>query len=145
MRPEPPRRDAYRRFRPIGTRWSDNDIYGHLNNVVYYGLFDTAVNGWLIEQGLLLPGRSAIIGLVVSSGCDYFAELAFPEPVEAGLRVERIGTSSVAYGIGIFATGAERAAASGRFVHVYVDAATRRPVPVPAPMRAALAALLAPG
>ena len=112
-----------------------------MNNVVHYGLFDTVVNGWLIEQGLLEIGRSEVIGLVVSTGCDYFAELAFPDAIEGGLRVDRIGRSSVSYGIGIFRSGEPEAAAAGRFTHVYVDAATRRPVEIPAPMRARLEAL----
>lgn len=141
MKPERPRRADYPHFRPLATRWADNDVYGHLNNVVHYGLFDTVVNGWLIEQGLLEIGRSEVIGLVVSTGCDYFAELAFPDAIEGGLRVDRIGRSSVSYGIGIFRSGEPEAAAAGRFTHVYVDAATRRPVEIPAPMRARLEAL----
>ena len=145
MKPARPTRDSYPHFRPLATRWGDNDVYGHVNNVVYYGFFDTVVNGWLIEAGLLEIGRSPVIGLVVSTGCDYFAEIAFPQAIEGGLRVERIGRSSVTYGIGIFAKGAAEAAAAGRFTHVYVDAASRRPVAVPDLMREALAALAAPG
>ncbi|MEM9146809.1 MAG: thioesterase family protein [Pseudomonadota bacterium] len=141
VRPEPPARDAYRDFYPLGTRWADNDVYGHLNNVVYYALFDTAVNGWLVEAGQLTIGTSPIIGFVVSSQCDYFASLAFPDRLEAGLRVERIGRSSVTYGIGIFGLDAPLAAAAGRFTHVYVTADTRRPTPLPDAMRAALQTL----
>ena len=137
-RATPESRDRYRLFQPITTRWMDNDQYGHLNNVVYYALFDTVVNRFLIDNGLVDPLGGAMIGLVVNSHCHYFAPLAFPEPIEGGLRVDRIGASSVAYGIGIFADGAGTAAAQGGFVHVYVDSATRRPMPLPDPMRAAL-------
>lgn len=137
-RPEAPGRGAYRAFLPLSTRWGDNDIYGHLNNVVYYALFDTAVNGWLVEVGLLEVGRSEVIGLVVSSACDYFASVGFPDRLEAGLRVDRIGRSSVTYGVGIFRAGAPLAAAAGRFTHVYVTAEGHRPVPLSAPMRARL-------
>lgn len=138
--PEP--RSAYRVFRAIGTRWMDNDVYGHVNNVVYYSWFDTAVNAYLIEQGALDIERSATIGLVVETQCNYFAPLAFPQTVEAGLRVARLGGSSVRYEVGLFAQGAPHTAAAGHFVHVYVDRATRRPVPLPAPLRAALQPLL---
>ncbi|MEJ8573421.1 thioesterase family protein [Microbaculum marinum] len=137
-RPTPDSRDRYRVFQPITTRWMDNDIYGHLNNVVYYSLFDTVVNGFLVENGLVDPHSGDIIGLVVNSSCHYFAPLAFPQPIEGGLRVDRIGTSSVTYGVGIFAKDGETAAAQGGFVHVYVDAASRRPRPLPAAMRKAL-------
>jgi acyl-CoA thioester hydrolase len=116
----------------------DNDVYGHVNNVVYYSFFDTVVNGWLVERGLLDIERSPVIGLVVETTCSYFAPLAFPQAVTGGLRAERIGTSSVTYGIGIFADGAETAAAAGRFVHVYVDRERRRPAPLPDDLRAAL-------
>lgn len=127
-RPQPLARAHYRAFRPIGTRWLDNDIYGHVNNVVYYSWFDTAVNGYLIEQGALDIHAGAVIGLVVETQCHYFASLAFPQAVEAGLRVAHIGRSSVRYEVGIFAAGAPTCAARGHFVHVYVDRATRRPV-----------------
>jgi acyl-CoA thioester hydrolase len=119
----------------------DNDRYGHVNNVVYYSFFDTAVNRWLIEAGLLDLDGGEIIGLVVHTACDYFAPLAFPQDVEAGISVERIGSSSVTYRIGIFAGAAASAAASGRFTHVYVGAADRRPRPLPPRWRDALAAL----
>jgi len=138
--PEP--RSAYHVFRAIGTRWMDNDVYGHVNNVVYYSWFDTAVNAYLIEQGVLDIERGTTIGLVVETQCNYFAPLAFPQTVEAGLRVARLGGSSVRYEVGLFAQGALQTAAAGHFVHVYVDRTTRRPVPLPGPLRAALQPLL---
>jgi len=128
-------REDYRHFTRLTTRWSDNDAYGHLNNVVYYSLFDTAVNAALIEAGLLDVERSPVVGLVADTGCRYFEALAFPDAVEAGLRVAKIGRSSVRYEIAIFREGAADAAAQGHFVHVYVDRDTRRPVPVPAEVR----------
>jgi acyl-CoA thioester hydrolase len=140
-RPQPTSRDDYRVFRPIGTRWMDNDVYGHVNNVVYYSWFDTVVNGYLIEQGALDIERGETIGLVVETHCNYFAPLAFPQVVEGGLRVAATGTSSVRYEIGLFAPGEARSAARGHFVHVYVDRVTRRPVPLPAKLVAALAPL----
>jgi acyl-CoA thioester hydrolase len=124
-------RAAYEAWRDIATRWADNDPYGHVNNTVYYAWFDTAVNGWLIEAGLLDVAAGDPIGLVVETGCRYAGPLSYPEPVEVGLAVERLGTSSVRYRLGVFAKGAEDAAAEGFFVHVYVDRATRRPVPLP--------------
>lgn len=124
-------RASYRVFRPIFTRWSDNDVYGHVNNVIYYSWFDTAVNALLIERGALDIHEGATIGFVVETQCNYFAPLAFPQTVEAGIRVAHAGTSSVRYEIGLFAEGAATAAAQGHFVHVYVDRATRRPVPLP--------------
>jgi acyl-CoA thioester hydrolase len=134
-------RGDFRIFRAIPTRWHDNDVYGHVNNVVYYGWFDTAVNAWLIENGFLDPTTSEIVGLVVETGCSYFESVAFPETVEAGIAVERLGTSSVTYRIGIFRQGSEQAAAQGRFTHVYVARASQKPVPIPAPLRAALTAI----
>ena len=131
-------RDAYKAFRSIPTRWMDNDAYGHMNNVVHYSLFDTAVNGWLIDQGVLDIHRGVRIGLVVETGCRYFAEMAFPDIVTAGLRVVRLGTSSVRYEIGLFRNDDQQAAAEGFFVHVYVDAATRRPAPLDPALRACL-------
>ena len=124
-------RSAYRHFSAIATRWMDNDAYGHINNVVYYSYFDTVVNQYLIEHGALDVQRSPVIGLVVETHCNYFAPLSFPQVVEAGLRVARIGGSSVRYEIGLFGGGEPRAAACGHFVHVYVDRATRRPAPLP--------------
>ena len=130
-RPQPLPRAAYRRFVPLTTRWLDNDAYGHLNNVVYYALFDTAVNGMLIEAGALDVAAGEVIGYVVETRCNYFSPLAFPQALEAGIRVGRIGGSSVRYEIGIFAAGAAETAARGHFIHVYVDRATRRPVTLP--------------
>ena len=130
-RPQPQGRDHYRVFRDITTRWMDNDVYGHVNNVVYYSWFDTAVNAHLIEQGALDIERGAVIGLVVETQCNYFAPLAFPQTVQAGMRVTQLGSSSVRYEVGLFAEGSQSAAACGHFVHVYVDRETRRPVPLP--------------
>jgi acyl-CoA thioester hydrolase len=138
-----PHRDSFPVFRGITTRWMDNDVYGHVNNVVYYAWFDTTVNAYLIEQGVLDPTEGDVVGVVVETLCRYHDSVSFPEPVEAGLRVERIGTSSVRYEIGIFKEGAELASADGHFVHVYVDRETRRPVPVPEAVRAVLLPLTA--
>ncbi len=135
-------RDDYRHFTSLTTRWSDNDAYGHLNNVVYYALFDTAVNAALIEAGLLDVERSPAVGLVAETGCRYFEALAFPDAVEAGLRVAKIGRSSVRYEIAIFRTGAAEAAAQGHFVHVYVDRATQRPAEILPETRRALSELI---
>jgi acyl-CoA thioester hydrolase len=136
-----PRRH-FAHFSPIHTRWMDNDVYGHVNNVVYYSFFDTAVNRYLIETGALDIHAGAVIGLVVETHCNYFAPLAFPQTVEAGLRVARLGRSSVHYEVGLFAEGEPLTAAAGHFVHVYVDRATRRPVPtLPPALRTALQAL----
>jgi acyl-CoA thioester hydrolase len=129
-------------FRPIGTRWADNDVYGHVNNVVYYSWFDTAVNAYLIEQGALDIHAGAVIGLVIETQCNYFAPLAFPRSVEAGLRVAHLGSSRVRFEVGLFAQGQETAAACGHFVHVYVDRETRRPMPLPAPLKKTLETLL---
>jgi acyl-CoA thioester hydrolase len=134
----PPLRADYRHFLTIPTRWIDNDIYGHVNNVVYYSYFDTVVNHYLIEAGALDIHDGAVIGLVVETMCRYFQPLAFPDVIEAGLRVGRLGRTSVRYEVGIFRRGVEPAAAAGHFVHVYVDRHTRRPAPLPEPMRAAL-------
>ena len=136
-------RGDYRHFTTLTTRWSDNDAYGHLNNVVYYSLFDTAVNQALIDAGLLDVERSEIIGLVVETGCRYFEPLAFPEPIDAGIRVAHLGRSSVRYELGLFRQGAAEAAAEGHFVHVHVERATRRPVEIPPGIRAFLAGLAA--
>lgn len=140
-RPQPQRRAAYAHFSPITTRWMDNDIYGHVNNVTYYSYFDTAVNRYLIEAGVLDIHAGPVIGLVIETHCNYFAPLAFPRNVEAGIRVAHIGSSSVRYEIGLFEEGQEESAASGHFVHVYVDRDTRRPVPLPAAFVEALRAL----
>jgi acyl-CoA thioester hydrolase len=138
LRPEPDPRSAYPVFRSITTRWMDNDVYGHVNNVVYYSWFDTAVNAHLIERGVLDIHGGDTIGLVVETQCNYFSPLAFPQQVEAGLRVARLGGSSVRYEVGLFAAGESLTAAKGHFVHVYVDRLTRRPVPVPPALRAVL-------
>jgi acyl-CoA thioester hydrolase len=121
----------------------DNDVYGHVNNVVYYSYFDTVVNAYLIEQGVLNPETSETIGLVIETQCNYFAPLSFPDPVVAGLRVARLGNTSVRYEVGLFRGDAHEAAAQGHFVHVYVDRETRRPVPLPDALRAALEPLAA--
>lgn len=131
-------RSAFRLFRPIATRWSDNDAYGHVNNVHYYSYFDTVVNSWLIEEGLLDIANSPVIGLVVETGCTYFESVAFPDRLEAGIAVAHLGRSSVRYLIGIFREGAELAAAQGHFVHVHVERATQTPVDIPAKTREAL-------
>jgi acyl-CoA thioester hydrolase len=141
-RPQPLPRSAYRVLRPITTRWADNDVYGHVNNVVYYSWFDTAVNAHLIEQGALDIHHGPVIGLVIETQCNYFAPLAFPQTVWAGLRVAHLGKSSVRYEVGLFADGGDLAAACGHFVHVYVDRHTRRPVPLPAPLKTTLETLL---
>jgi acyl-CoA thioester hydrolase len=142
VRVQPLAREDFRVFRPITTRWMDNDAYGHVNNVVYYSWFDTAVNAYLIERGALDIERSATIGLVVETQCHYFAPLAFPQTIEAGLRVARLGGSSVRYEVGLFAQGAAQTAAHGHFVHVYVDRESRRPVAVPDALRAVLTPLV---
>ncbi len=136
-------RSSYPAWTTITTRWHDNDHYGHVNNVVYYSWFDTAVNGWLIANGLLDLHDGDRIGLVVASGCDYAAALAFPQAVEIGVAVARIGTSSVTYHLGVFAEGAEDAAAQGHFTHVYVTGAERKAAPLPEAWRTALSAIAA--
>ena len=135
-------RDAYRHFLAIPTRWMDNDSYGHVNNVTYYSYFDTAVNEHLIRAGGLDIRDGTAVGLVVETQCRFHQSLTFPEVIDTGLRITRLGTSSVTYEIGIFRRGENAPAASGRFVHVWVDRATQRPIPVPEAIRAALAPLL---
>ncbi|WP_375739417.1 acyl-CoA thioesterase [Pseudomonas boanensis] len=137
-KPTPESRSAYRYFRDITTRWMDNDVYAHVNNVVYYSWFDTVVNAWLLEQKVLDFAESPTVGLVVETGCSYFSSIAFPDIVRAGLRVARLGTSSVRYEVGLFANDNDIASAQGHFVHVYVDRLTRRPVPLPDALRRAL-------
>ncbi|MFC7408964.1 acyl-CoA thioesterase [Hydrogenophaga atypica] len=144
VKPQPQPRSAYPVFRTIGTRWMDNDVYGHVNNVVYYSWFDTAVNAWLIEQGALDIHSGEVIGLVIETQCNYFAPLAFPQAVHAGLRVAHIGRSSVRYEVGLFAADGELCAAAGHFIHVYVDRATRRPVPLPEKLKLTLETALCP-
>ena len=140
-RPTAEPRHAFPYFTRITTRWMDNDVYGHINNVVYYSFFDSVVNRYLIEAGVLDVEHSPVIGLVVETHCNYFAPLAFPQPIDAGLRVARIGTSSVRYEIGLFADEVPTCAASGHFVHVYVDRHMRRPAALPAALVQALAPL----
>ena len=140
-RPEPEHRTAYRYFRRIPTRWMDNDVYGHVNNVVYYSYFDTVVNTFLVHEGGLDIESGPIIGLCVESHCRYLASVAFPDLLDAGLRVAKIGRSSVKYEVGIFRAGEKSAAAQGHFVHVFVDRVSRRPVDLPERMRAALTCL----
>lgn len=138
-------RAAYRHWTTIATRWHDNDVYGHVNNTVHYGWFDTAVNGWLIEAGLLDIERGDPIGLVVETGCTYAASLAFPQPVDVGLAVARLGTSSVTYHLGIFAADSDEPAAQGHFTHVYVGRESRRPAPLPAAWREAFRSIATSG
>ena len=142
-RPVPSHRDAYRWFCPITTRWHDNDIYGHVNNVTYYSYFDTVANTYLIEQGGLDIHTGETVGFVVNSGCNYFAPIAFPDKLDGGLRVNKLGKSSVEYGIAIFKAGEDTAVAEGHFVHVFVNKADNSPVAIPENIRAALAALVA--
>lgn len=129
------KRSDYKVFRTMTTRWLDNDAYGHMNNIVHYSLFDTAVNGWLIGAGALDLARGERIGLVVETGCRYFAEMAFPDIVTAGVRVGRLGTTSVRYEIGLFRNDEVEATAQGFFIHVYVDRATRKPWPIDGSLR----------
>ena len=134
----PPRRDEYAWFRPVTPRWMDNDVYGHVNNAHYYAYFDTVVNRYLIEAGGLDIHGGPVVGFVVSSACDYFRPVAYPEEIEIGLRVDRIGRSSVQYGLSLLAAGDEAVRAAGTLVHVFVDRATSKPVEIPAPIRRAL-------
>ncbi len=127
----PTRRADYPHFLAISTRWSDNHVYGHINNVVYYSYFDTVVNEYLLRHGVLDFAEGETIGLVVETRCNFFAPVVFPKPIEASLRVERLGNTSVRYEVAIFAQGEDEAAAQGHFVHVYVDCVMRRPVPLP--------------
>ena len=140
-RPQPLPRSHFPRFQTITTRWADNDVYGHVNNVVHYSYFDTAVNRFLIEAGALDIHAGAVIGLVVHTQCHYFESLSFPQTVHAGLAVAELGRSSVTYELGLFADNAPLAAAVGHFVHVYVDRATRRPAAIPLNLSQALQGL----
>ncbi|MEH6579145.1 MAG: thioesterase family protein [Amphritea sp.] len=135
------RRENYHYFHEITTRWMDNDAYGHVNNVTYYSYFDTATNAYLIEEGGLDISNSPVIGVIVNSGCNYKNSVAYPQRLEAGLRVDRLGNSSVQYGVAIFAEGQDQASAFGHFVHVFVDRTTNKPVPIPEKIRAALSRL----
>ncbi|MFL6534496.1 MAG: acyl-CoA thioesterase [Pseudomonas sp.] len=138
-----PQRTEYLHFQPITTRWHDNDVYGHVNNVTYYSFFDTAVNTYLIETGGLDIDEGEVVGFVVSSACDYFASIAFPDRIEVGLRVGKVGNSSVQYELAVFKVDEDEACAAGRFVHVFVDRASNRPVAIPDRLRAALERLVA--
>ena len=141
-RATPVARDGYAHLQPITTRWSDNDAYGHVNNVVYYNWFDTVVNTFLIQHGQLDIAHGAVICLVIETGCTYFSAVAFPDAITAGLRVTSMGNSSVRYEVGIFRGDASMPSAQGHFVHVCVDRASRQPTPVPAPLRLLLQSLI---
>jgi acyl-CoA thioester hydrolase len=134
-------REDYNVFYPITTRWMDNDVYGHVNNVTYYSYFDTAANTFLINHCGLDINKGDIVGFVVSSGCEYLAPIAFPDKIDVGIRVDRLGNSSVQYGVGIFKDGAEQVCAFGHFVHVFVDRVSNKPVSIPEKMRKALEAI----
>lgn len=138
-------RGDYRHFQPITTRWRDNDIYGHVNNVTYYSYFDSAVNAYLIAEGGLDIHDGDVVGFVVSSACDYFASIAFLDAIEVGLRVGKLGNSSVQYELAIFKAGEDQACAAGRFVHVFVDRGSNRPVSIPTRLREALQRLTSEG
>ena len=140
-RKQAPVRGDYRYFLQIPSRWMDNDLYGHVNNVIYYSWMDTVVNRFLIDEGGLDINDGAVIGVAAESACSYFAAVAYPEVVDAGLRTARLGTSSVRYEVGIFRNGADSAAAALHFVHVFVDRKSMRPVPIPEKIRAALATI----
>lgn len=137
-RTPPPRRDAYRYFQPVTTRWMDNDVYGHVNNAHYYSFFDTVVNRYLVDAGGLDIHGGEVVGFIVASECRYFAPVAYPDPLDVGVRVERLGTSSVHYGVALFRAGDEVARAAGAMVHVFVDRAGGKPAPAPPRLRAAL-------
>lgn len=137
-RTSPTRRDAYRHFTILPTRWGDNDAYGHVNNVVYYAFFDTAVNRHLIERGVLDIASNAIVGLVIETKCTFFSSVAFPDTVHVGLKVIHLGNSSVRYEIALFRNESNEASAVGQFVHVYVERASNRSVPIPDAVRAVL-------
>ncbi|MBX5453113.1 MAG: acyl-CoA thioesterase [Acidobacteriia bacterium] len=132
------RRDAYRFFHTITTRWKDNDVYGHVNNVVYYSYFDTAVNYYLVSRKVLDIARAEVVGIVAETGCRFYASISFPDRVDVGIRAARIGRSSVRYEIGVFRNDEDIASAEGYFVHVYVDRVGMRPVPIPEPVRRVL-------
>ena len=145
MRPSAPVRADYQVFRPVTTRWMDNDVYGHVNNAVYYSFFDTVVSGWLVENGIVEYEQGKTIGLAVNSECSYFEPISFPEAVTGGMRVDRIGSSSVTYAVGIFRGDGDSAAAAGTFTHVYVDRQTRRPSALTDDVRAKLETVLVKG
>ncbi len=134
-------RDDYAWFRTVTTRWMDNDVYGHVNNAHYYSYFDTSINAFLIARGGLDIRGGAVVGYVVSSACSYYEPAAYPEDLEVGLRADRVGNSSVHYGVGLFRAGDRRALAAGTMVHVFVDRASSRPVRIPDAIRRALEAI----
>ena len=142
-RPAAGRRAAYKQFMSLQTRWMDNDLYGHVNNVVYYSYFDTLLNRYLIDAGKLDIHEGRVIGIAVETLCRFHKSFAYPETIDGGLRVGRLGTSSVRYEIGLFGQGEDTARAEGHFVHVFVDRATQRPMPIPPDIRAALEKILA--
>ena len=130
MKKKPSNRSEYNYFTSLGTRWNDNDIYGHMNNVIYYELFDTAVNKWLLTNDLLNIQNGKNIGLIVKSGCNFFSSFAYPEDIDAGIRVTKIGNSSVRYEVGLFRKNQQLSSADGFFIHVYVDRQTNKPSPL---------------
>ena len=142
MKKNPSNRSEYNHFILLGTRWNDNDIYGHMNNVIYYELFDTAVNKWLLTNNLLDIQNGKNIGLIVKSGCDFFSSFAYPEDIDAGIRVTKIGTSSVSYEVGLFRKNQQLSSADGFFIHVYVDRETNKPLPLDYTFKKALDTLL---
>jgi acyl-CoA thioester hydrolase len=142
MKKNPSNRSEYNHFILLGTRWNDNDIYGHMNNVIYYELFDTAVNKWLLTNDLLNIQNGKIIGLIVKSGCDFFSSFAYPEDIDAGIRVTKIGNSSVRYEVGLFRKNQQLSSADGFFIHVYVDRETNKPLPLDYTFKKALDTLL---
>lgn len=141
-RPEPGLRSQYVQFMPVQTRWMDNDVYGHVNNVVYYSYFDTVVNRYLIDPGGLDFRNAAIVGIMAETMCRFHRSIAYPEAIEAGLRVGRLGKSSVRYEVGLFGLDEQEARAEGHLVHVFVERATNKPVPIPAGIRSALERLV---
>lgn len=140
-RPAPPRRSAYPRVEAVTTRWMDNDLYGHVNNAHYYAYFDSVINHYLIAEGGLDIHAGGVVGFVVSSSCDYFRPIAYPDRAEVGLCVDRLGHSSVGYGLALFLAGDDEARAAGAMTHVFVDRATSRPVAIPPRLRQALEAI----
>ena len=142
MKKNPSNRSEYNHFILLGTRWNDNDIYGHMNNVIYYELFDTAVNKWLLTNNLLDIQNGKNIGLIVKSGCDFFSSFAYPEGIDAGIRVTKIGNSSVRYEVGLFRKNQQLSSADGFFIHVYVDRETNKPLPLDYTFKKALDTLL---
>jgi acyl-CoA thioester hydrolase len=142
MTNQTPQRADYLHFQPVTTRWQDNDVYGHVNNVAYYSFFDTAVHSYLIEHGGLDIHGGEVVGFVVSSACDYFASVSYPELIEVGLRVGKLGSSSVQYELAVFRVGEEEACAAGSFVHVFVDRQSNQPVAIPDRLRGALQGVL---